>query len=295
MRSIIPLLSIGMTMIILIVYMIMTKNETKKTKNIKNDTNSTSQFFINIMDIYDNILYGMDEYKRVFIEVEGVCIDLLNKNDINRLIRELSSEISKLNIEFDLFGISRPFNMDMLRNQYEENILNAKTDIQRTLLRNSLKQIIAFGESGDVVERKFYIVVQDIDSEPEIEKKVDQLMESFKSSGITCYRLKDPEIKRLINLFNNMTTYNYDDMEDTTNSIPIIKENMEKKKTIDEKLEEKLKKEKEEQIRILEELKKKEEENKKQVEEIINETKNSTIENNEVEKGVENGKEENEN
>lgn len=312
MKFIVPLIGLGITFVMIIAYIIMSgKNKKQVSKAQGQDKNNTSQFFINVMDIHDNILYGMDGLKRVFIEVEGICIDLLNKNDINRLIRELSSEISKINVEFDLFAISRPFNIDMLKNQYEDDILNAKTDIQRTLLRNSLKQILAFGENGEVVERKFYIIVQGIDNEPEIEKKADLLIESFKSSNITCYRLKDNEIKRLINLFNNMTTYNYDDMQDTNNSIPIIKEDMEKKKTIDEKLEEKLKKEKEEQIRVLEEMKKKEEEDKKQVEEIIN-TKNAentkssendgnakeeniNNENNEIEKGEENGEEKNEN
>jgi hypothetical protein len=274
MRSIMPLFAIGITIIMLIVYIVMTKNETKKPKPSKNNTNAISQYFINVMDIHDNILYGLDGYKRVFIEIEGVCIDLLNKNDINRLIRELSSEISKLNIEFDLFAISRPFNIDTLKEQYEDDILNAKTDIQRTLLRNSLNQIENFGENGDVVERKFYISVQGMENEVEIEKNAELLMECFKNSNITSYRLKDAEIKRLINLFNNMTSYNYDNLEETYNSIPVINKNLEKEKTIDEKLKEKLEKEKIEQEMKNAELKKQEEEKLKNDKELIDEIKN---------------------
>lgn len=274
MRSIMPLFAIGITIIMLIVYIVMTKNETKKPKPSKNNTNAISQYFINVMDIHDNILYGLDGYKRVFIEIEGVCIDLLNKNDINRLIRELSSEISKLNIEFDLFAISRPFNIDTLKEQYEDDILNAKTDIQRTLLRNSLNQIENFGENGDVVERKFYISVQGMENEVEIEKNAELLMECFKNSNITSYRLKDAEIKRLINLFNNMTSYNYDNLEETYNSIPVINKSLEKEKTIDEKLKEKLEKEKIEQEMKNAELKKQEEEKLKNDKELIDEIKN---------------------
>ena len=168
----------------------------------------------------------------------------------------------------------------MLKNQYEEEILNAKTDIQRTLLRNSLRQRMAFGENGEVVERKFYLIVQGHENEAEIEKQADLLIESFKSSNITCYRLKDAEIKRLINLFNNITTYNYDDMSDIQNSIPVIKEDLEKKKTIDEKLKEKLEIEKKEQEEINRQIKQKEEEKKKQdLEQIetIKDTKNKEL------------------
>ena len=276
MKFLMPIISIGMAAILGIVYVILTKNDNKKAKNKSDTGNTTSQKFINIMDIQDNILYGLDGFKRVFIELEGICIDLLNKNDIKKLIKGLSSDIAKLNIEFDIFAISRPFNIEMLKNQYEEEILNARTDIQRTLLRNSLRQIMAFGENGEVVERKFYIIVQGQENEAEIEKQADLLMESFKSSNLTCYRLTDAEIKRLINLFNNITTYNYDDMSDIQNSIPVIREDLEKKKTIDEKLKEKLEKEKKEQEEINKQIKQKEEEKKKQDLEQIETIKNKT-------------------
>ena len=297
---IVPIIGFTLTLVMLFAYLIMSgKDKKKASKSNNNSKNSISQMFINILDIHDDILYGLDNYKRIFIEVEGICIDLLNKNDIRRLIRELSSEISKLYTSFDIFAISRPFNIEMLKNQYEEEILNAKTDIQRTLLRNSLKQILEFGENGEVVERKFYIVVQGLENEPEIIKKAELLMECFKSSGITCYKLKDPEIKRLINLFNNMTTYNYDSMEDTTNSIPIIKEDLLKEKTIDEKLKEKLEKEKKEQEEKEQEsiILKQEEEKLKAEQEVVNEYSNNEVkqENEEVnEKGDEKNGEESE-
>ena len=280
MKLLAPFISLGMVLVFIIICIIMTKQDNNKKTKSDSSVSQTSQKFINIMDIQDNILYGLDGYKRIFIELEGICIDLLNKNDINRLIKGLSSDIAKLNLEFDLFAISRPFNIEMLKNQYEEEILNAKTDIQRTLLRNSLRQIMAFGENGEVVERKFYLIVQGQENEAEIEKQADLLIESFKSSNITCYRLKDAEIKRLINLFNNITTYNYDDMSDIQNSIPVIKEDLEKKKSIDEKLKEKLEIEKKEQEEINRQIKQKEEEKKKQdLEQIetIKETKNKEL------------------
>ena len=294
-RMIVPLIGFSLTLIMLFAYLIMSgKDKKKASKSNNNSKNSISQMFINILDIHDDILYGLDNYKRIFIEVEGICIDLLNNNEIKRLIRELNSEISKLHISFDIFAISRPFNIEMLKSQYEEEILNAKTDIQRTLLRNSLKQILDFGENGEVVERKFYIIVQGLENEPEIIKKAELLMECFKSSGITCYRLKDPEIKRLINLFNNMTTYNYDNMEDTTNSIPIIKEDLMKEKTLDEKLKEKLEKEKKEKEEKEQEekMKKQQEEKIKDEQQIVKEYNNNEIE--DINKEVnEKGEEEN--
>lgn len=244
-RLIIPIISFSLVIVSLIVYVIM-DNKSKKGKAIKSSgsNKNTSQFFINVMDIHDDILYGLDGYKRIFLELEGICIDLLNNNDISRLIKELSSEISKLNIEFDLFAISRPFNIENLKQQYEDDILNAKTDIQRTLLRSYLRQILDFGENGEVVERKFYLIVQGLENENEIIKQAELLIECFKSSGLVCYRLKDPEIKRLINLFNNISTYNYDNVDSVETIVPIIDIDLKKEKTIDEKLKDKLEQEK---------------------------------------------------
>lgn len=239
---IMPIISIGFTIVILIIYITMSGKNNKAnttTTSTKENSKSTAQYFINIQDIHDNILYGLDSYKRMFIELESVCIDLLNKRDITRIIKELSSEISKLNIEFDLFAISRPFNIDKLKQQYEDDILNAKTDIQRKLLRNALNQILSFGENGEVTERKFYLIVQGLDNETEILKKAELLIECFKKANLNCRILKDGDIKRLINLFNNLSTYNYDKMEDTDYSIPMVNAELEKEKTIDEKLKEK--------------------------------------------------------
>lgn len=238
-RFVVPIISLGLTFISFIAYMFLSGKNKAPTKNVSNDTGKTSQFFINIVDIHDDILYGLDGFKRIFYELEGVCIDLLNNNDIKRLIKELSSEISKLNFEFDLFAISRPFNIENLKQQYEDDILNAKTDIQRTLLRSYLKQILEFGENGEVVERKFYLIIQGLENEGEIIKQGDNLSECFKACGLVCNRLRNSDIKRLINLFNNISTYNYDNLDDTEFSIPEMNLNLKKEKTIDEKLKEK--------------------------------------------------------
>ena len=69
-------------------------------------------------------------------------------------------------------------------------------------------------------------------------------------------------------------------MSDIQNSIPVIKEDLEKKKSIDEKLKEKLEIEKKEQEEINRQIKQKEEEKKKQeLEQIetIKETKNKEL------------------
>lgn len=244
----ISIVSIGLALIAIIAYFIMSgkQSNAKKSGSNKMETLKTAQIFINILDIVNDIIYGLDGYKRIIINIEGINIELLNKKDITRIVNELSSEIAKLNLEFDICGIERPFNIEILKEQYENDILNASTDIQRTLLRHSLKQLLDYGENGSVVERKFYIILQSTDSEPELIKQAEQLMECFKVSKLSCYRLKDAELKRFINLFNNMSTYNYDNMTETINTIPLIKENLEKQKTIDERLKEKEEMKKEE-------------------------------------------------
>lgn len=250
MQKILPIfISVGASMVIAILYFIFS-NKSNKLKNNSKNLNSNSniksaQTFINLIDITNDMIYGADGYKRIILFVEGINIELLNKNEINRIMNELSAELSRINIEFDICGIEQPFNIETLKEEYEDKILNARTDIQRTFLRNSLRQILEFGENGNVVERKFYIIIQGIESEQDLIKQADNVIECFKASKIKCYKLKDIEIKRFINLFNNMSTYNYDNMTETINSIPTIKEDLEKQKTIDEKLKEKEEMEKE--------------------------------------------------
>lgn len=237
-NKIFPLIIIGVALIILIIFLLATgKKGTEKAKKT-GEKKGTAQYFLNVSDIKDNILYTLDGYKHIFIELEPICIDLLNTNDMKTFIKNLISEISKLNIEFDIFGISQPFDIETLKEQYEDLILKADNDIRRTLLRNSLNEITKYGESDSIVERKFYLIIRGLTNENELIKQAETLMDCFKNSGMVVYRLKDNEIKRLINLFNNITTYNYDNLENTDATIPIIEQNQKKKLSIDEKIRE---------------------------------------------------------
>ncbi len=68
----------------------------KKVKKQKNDKKLTSNQYINVADIKNNILYTKDNYVIAFIKVGTVSTSTMSKTDINILTKTLSSEFASV-------------------------------------------------------------------------------------------------------------------------------------------------------------------------------------------------------
>ncbi|MBR1453079.1 MAG: hypothetical protein IJ593_00310 [Lachnospiraceae bacterium] len=213
---------LGIIGVLGIIYLIIA-NASKKKVKLKGDEKNTAQSFLNVADIENDCLYTLNGLYIKFIEIEPICIDLLSENDKSRLIRNLRSELVNIQHDFDLFAISQPFNVDKLLRQFEEDLRKTNNTKQRTLLKNNERILRQFVESGNTTERKFYFkLVSDKDIE-----SVNKITENFKSrlmaAGLKVNILNTKQIRKLINLFNNLGTYNFDDVNNDKNTTPILK------------------------------------------------------------------------
>lgn len=179
----------------------------------------TAGDMINIKNIKDNVIYCENGDIIAFLKLKGISTDLLSDSEKRRKIKYLTADLSRIDTEFSLLAISRPFNIEPLLNEFNENMRNAN-EIQRKILRMSMNQITNFVEDGEAMERMMYIKVFDKTLD-EVRKKQELIKEAFDNSQVNAEYVKDSELARLINLFNNPKTYNYDHI-DNNMSIPIL-------------------------------------------------------------------------
>ncbi len=213
---------LGIIGVLGVIYLIVANSSKKKVK-LKSNEKNTAQSFLNVADIENDCLYTLNGLYIKFIEIESICIDLLSENDKARLIRNLRSELVNIQHDFDLFAISQPFNVEKLLRQFEDDLRKTNNTKQRTLLKNNERILRQFVESGNTTERKFYFkLVSDKDLED-----VNKITENFKSrlsaAGLKVHILNTKQIRKLINLFNNLGTYNFDDVDNDKNTTPILK------------------------------------------------------------------------
>lgn len=214
---------LGVVGVLGIIYLIVSNNSKKVKVKLGKDEKDTSQSFLNVCDIDDDCLYTLNGLYIKFIEIDSICIDLLSERDKERLIRNLRSELVNINHDFDLFAISQPFNVDKLLRQFDDDLRKTNNSKQRALLKNNERILRNFVEQGNTTERKFYFkIVSDRDLE-----EVNKMAENFKSrliaAGLKVNILNTKQIRKLINLFNNLGTYNYDNVENDKNTISMIK------------------------------------------------------------------------
>lgn len=214
---------LGVVGVLGIIYLMVSNNSKKVKVKLGKDEKDTSQSFLNVCDINNDCLYTLNGLFIKFIEIESICIDLLSENDKSRLIRNLRAELVNIQHDFDLFAISQPFNVDKLLKQFDDDLRKTNNSKQRILLKNNERILRNFVEQGNTTERKFYFkLVSDKDLED-----INKITENFKSrlmaAGLKVHILNTKQIRKLIDLFNNLGTYNYDNVEDDKNNISILK------------------------------------------------------------------------
>ena len=196
----------------------------KKTKKEKNDKNLTSNQYINVADIKNNLLYTKDNYIIAFIKVGTVSISTMSKTDINILTKTLSSEFASVKSNLRMLKISKPVDISRLTNSYREMYRNSNNLKRKELLREATMFLHKYSTNGNELENEYYFIVKEKltnNSVVEIEKIATSIAMKFQAGKIQANICSTEEIARLCNLFTNTSYGNIETME-LEDSISII-------------------------------------------------------------------------
>ena len=197
-----------------------------KTKKQKNNKKLTSNQYINVSDIKNNILYTKDNYVIAFIKVGTVSISTMSKTDINILTKTLSSEFASVKSNLRMLKISKPIDISSLTNSYREMYKNSSDLKQKELLREATMFLHKYSTNGNELENEYYFIVRERlnnNSVIEVEKIATSIARKFQAGKVQANICSTEEIARLCNLFTN-TTYGNIEVMELEDSISIINE-----------------------------------------------------------------------
>lgn len=207
---------------VMLLFMKRSKNTDKRKEDTKALTlKLAAQDFVNVRDIVDTVLYNKDDYLISYIKVQPISLDLLSKNEKKTLTKKLTEEFSDLEYSFKFIAVSRPVDIAPLVNEYAELLTSTPDPIQKELLRNEIRITSEFSLSGEVVQREFYYMIWEKNSEyakEDLRKRANDFLVKLENAGLKSEILKKPDIIRFCNLINNPAFAAIED----TNIEPVI-------------------------------------------------------------------------
>ena len=177
----------------------------KKNKSKTNEAN-TAQEFINVKDIKDNFLYTLDGYVMTYININPISIELLSEREKEQLEISITAEFKNLNKAFKFIAVSRPVDISGLLEDYKKIISETDDQVQKVLLRKEIYVMSDYALSGEVLQRKFYIILWEKYKngiENELLKRTKDFSKRFENNNIKCSILERFEIITVLNLINN--------------------------------------------------------------------------------------------
>lgn len=202
--TIVGLLIIGL----IIMFIFLNRTQSNKTVTSKIQQKKTAQQFVNVKDINDIFLYTNDGYVLSYLQVHPISSDLLSDNEKAVLKRKLTNEFTEFNQEFKFEAVSRPIDIAPYITDYKNIIQDSVDVIQKQILKEEIKVISDFSLSGEVVQREFFYVIWEKDSEnavQELKNKANDLANRLNNADMSCKVIKKQEIIKLCNLVNNPT------------------------------------------------------------------------------------------
>ena len=80
----------------------------------------TAQEFVNARDLGENCLYTNDGYIFAYLKVDGVCLELLSRQEQKALCRQVSAAFSLVRRPYKFSGVSRPADISKSLQKYSE-------------------------------------------------------------------------------------------------------------------------------------------------------------------------------
>lgn len=194
------------------------KNMGNKKVSIEDEKKLTANELTDVKDIRRNTLYTKSEYILGYLKLKPINIDLLTKEEKESLCISLTSTFKTEKKPFSFYSIPRAIDMDsyikFLSDKYDQEVVNPK---RKMLLNAMISDATNKVMNATNFEHQFYIKVWESVKEknPEInlEERLKDFEERFRSVQNETYRLSDIEIIKLCNLFGNSNTAileNYD-------------------------------------------------------------------------------------
>ncbi len=165
----------------------------------------TAQEFVNARDLGENCLYTNDGYIFAYLKVDGVCLELLSRQEQKALCRQVSAALSLVRRPYKFSGVSRPADISKSLQKYSE-LAEQAVGGRKKLLLSDARYLANMVVSGETTERVYYIAIWDSiqkADERSITSAAHDIAKKLSECGIGAELIDRSGIVRLCNLVNN--------------------------------------------------------------------------------------------
>ena len=183
---------------------ILSKNKTEG-KTTVNVGEKRAQDWYPISDIRDSTVYMKDGRILSVLRVYPINISLLSKTEKKSKIAAVSEWLNSEKENIQIFCVGRP--MDLAHFQdWQQEILDTTEDyVKKQILKNYIIHTAALATSGNVTERRFYIILSKEakkGAEKELLVKLEEIRQKLVNAQLRSEICSERELKSLYLLFS---------------------------------------------------------------------------------------------
>lgn len=201
---------------IMFVFLTLNKKNIAKEGRLDDDEKAimTANELINVKDIRNKCLHTNDGYIFVYLEVDGICMDLYSESEKLDYCRKISAMVAQFRFPYQYFAISSPFEIKH-KLTADTEYLRKSDGLCRQLLEDDINNITRLVVDENKIDRRFFISVwSDTDDERTMLKRAEMIKTQFAEAGVDCEVLGDKEIAKMYNLFSNPAYVAYEQASD---------------------------------------------------------------------------------
>jgi len=183
------------------------KKEVKSEEEVKQQQRiKTAQQWLPISDINGCIAYRKDNVLVGMLRVQPLNLELLSDAEKRRKIEALSEELNGESEGLQIFCIGRPVDLNSYLDWLQDKAKQEQDFTRKRILKNFIQHASELAASGEIIERRFFIIITKPGgkkAEQEIVNRLEELKNKLSSAELVATVCKDDELMDVFSLFAN--------------------------------------------------------------------------------------------
>jgi len=183
------------------------KKEVKSEEEVKQQQRiKTAQQWLPISDINGCVAYRKDNVLVGMLRVQPLNLELLSDSEKRRKIEALSEELNGESEGLQIFCIGRPVDLNSYLDWLQDKAKQEQDFTRKRILKNFIQHASELAASGEIIERRFFIIITKPGgkkAEQEIVNRLEELKNKLSSAELVATVCKDDELMDVFSLFAN--------------------------------------------------------------------------------------------
>lgn len=185
--------------------------------------------FVDAANVKGQFLYRKDGLIGTYLKIYFFNIDLLSDAQRKALTDNLVAQFKNDKKRFTYFSLPREVDMDKYKQNLKDKYQNQRDLGKRQLLNIMMTQSLHLIMGGENFEHQHFIRIWEPstlatrkNAEEKLGDRISEFEKRYKSVGINCEILQEPDIVKLCNLFGNSLQASSESVGETTLFSPIL-------------------------------------------------------------------------